>query len=161
MEVLMAKALIGLGLIVALSLTACPTTPPTSSFAGTLTAGNEVPALPAPLPTGTGAVTATFDGTTLTLTGTYTGLTGAPTVAHIHGPASATAFAGPICNLKTTDGATAGTGTVSSSAAATNPCSAYTWTAQNITDLNAGNFYVNIHTTANSGGEIRGQLIKK
>ena len=157
----MAKGMIGLGLVLAISLTACPTTPAKTMFEGMLSAGAEFPALPAPLPTGSGSVTVTFDGTTLTLVGTYSGLTSAPTLAHIHGPAAAGASAPPICNLKATDGATAGSGAVSSSGAATNPCSAYVWTAQNISDLNAGNFYVNLHTTANGNGEVRAQLIKK
>jgi CHRD domain len=154
----MVKGLIGLGLIVALSLTACPVTPPTTTFEGTLAGTNEVPPLTL---TATGTATATFDGTSLTLTGTYTGLTGAATLSHIHGPAAAGVKAGVLCNLTFTEGATAGSGTISASGATTNPCSSLAWSAQNITDLNAGNFYVNIHTTANGGGEIRGQLIKK
>jgi hypothetical protein len=155
----MLKAFAGLGLVLAVSLTACPTAPVTTTFGGTLSGANEVPPLTV---TGTGTVTATLDiGTSIvTLTGNYSGLTGAPTVAHIHGPAAVGKSASPICNLLATDGATAGTGTVSGSGAATNPCSAYVWTAQNITDLNAGNFYVNIHTVANTGGELRAQLIK-
>ena len=159
----MVKGLIGLGLVLAVSLTACPTTPVTSTFEGTLSAANEFPVLPAPLPTGTGSVTATLDiGTSIvTITGNYAGLTGAPTVAHIHGPALAGASASPICNLKPTDGTTVGTGTISSSGAATNPCSAFVWNVTQIADLNAGKYYVNIHTTANTGGELRAQLIKK
>ncbi len=157
----MGKALVGFGLVFGLVLTACMTAPAKPSFEGTLSAANEFPALPAPLPTGTGTVTATLDGTTLTLTGTYSGLTGAPTAAHIHGPAAAGASAGVLCNLQPTDGTTAGTGTVSSSGAAANPCSSFVLSAQNITDLNAGNLYVNIHTTANKNGEVRAQLIKK
>jgi CHRD domain len=156
----MVKVFVGLGLVLVVSLTACPTTPVTTTFEGTLSGANEVPALTV---TGTGTVTATLDIATsrITLTGNYSGLTGAPTVAHIHGPAAAGASALPICNLTPSDGATAGTGTVSSLGAATNPCSDYPWTAQNISDLNAGNMYVNIHTSANKGGEIRAQLIKK
>ena len=34
-------------------------------------------------------------------------------------------------------------------------------TAQVISDLQAGNLYVNFHTTRNPGGEIRGQLVKQ
>jgi CHRD domain len=153
--------LVGFGLVFGLALTACMTALPKPSFEGTLSSANEFPALPAPLPTGTGTVTATLDGTTLTLTGSYSGLTGAPTAAHIHGPAALGASAGVLCNLQPTDGATAGTGTVSASGAATNPCSGFVLSAQNITDLNAGNLYVNIHTTANKNGEVRAQLIKK
>ncbi len=157
----MGKALVGFGLVFGLALTACMTAPAKPSFEGALSAANEFPALPAPLPTGTGTVTATLDGTTLTLTGTYLGLTGAPTAAHIHGPAALGASAGVLCSLQPTDGTTVGTGTVSSSGAATNPCSSFVLSAQNLTDLNAGNLYVNIHTTANKGGEVRAQLIKK
>jgi hypothetical protein len=161
MEVLMAKALIGFGLVFGLALTACMTAPAKPSFEGSLSAANEFPALPAPLPTGTGTVTATLDGTTLTLTGNYAGLTGAPTAAHIHGPAAAGASAGVLCNLQPTDGATAGTGTISASGAAANQCSSLVLTPQNLTDLNDGKLYVNIHTTANKNGEVRAQLIKK
>jgi CHRD domain len=154
----MIKGLIGLGLIVALSLTACPVTPPTTTFSGTLSGASEVPPLTL---AATGTVTATFDGTTLTLTGTYSGLTGAATLSHIHGPAASGVKAGVLCNLTFTEGATAGSGTISGSGAAANPCSSFTWSAQNITDLNAGNFYVNIHTTINGGGEVRAQLLKQ
>ena len=34
-------------------------------------------------------------------------------------------------------------------------------TAQNLADLRAGNLYVNVHTQANKGGEIRGQLVRQ
>lgn len=156
----MNKALVGLGLVFALSLTACPVTPPAKpAFEGTLSAANEFPALPAPLPTGSGTVTAVLDGSTLTVTGSYSGLTAAPTAAHVHGPAAAGASAGVVCGLVATDGAAAaGTGTVTSTGSA---CATYTLTAQNLTDLNDGKFYVNVHTDANKGGEIRAQLIKK
>lgn len=33
-------------------------------------------------------------------------------------------------------------------------------TAADVTDLNEGRFYVNVHTAANAGGEIRGQVLK-
>jgi hypothetical protein len=34
-----------------------------------------------------------------------------------------------------------------------------TFTAENLADLRAGNYYVNVHSSRNPGGEIRGQLV--
>jgi hypothetical protein len=34
-----------------------------------------------------------------------------------------------------------------------------TFTAENFADLRAGNYYVNVHSSRNPGGEIRGQLV--
>lgn len=33
-------------------------------------------------------------------------------------------------------------------------------TAADVTDLNEGHFYVNVHTTLNANGEVRGQVLK-
>ncbi len=153
----MVKGLIGLGLILAISLTACPTpVTNTPTYTGTLSGANEVPPNTT---TGTGTVTATLNGGTMTLTGTYSGLTGAATVVHIHGPtAVGTNLNPPFCNLVANESATFGTGTIT---AANASCSTTTWSAANIADLDAGKFYVNLHTAANTGGELRAQLIKK
>jgi hypothetical protein len=101
--------------------------------------------------TGTGAVTATFDPATkmLTWTGTYSGLTGDATVAHFHGPAEAGKNAGvAIPILKKGDPFPS---PFSGSA---------TLTDAQASDLTSGLWYVNIHTAANPGGELRGQLMK-
>jgi hypothetical protein len=77
---------------------------------------------------------------------TYSGLSGPPTMAHFHGPAEAGKNAGvavPIPNV--------GTSPVSGSATLTDAQAA---------DLVAGKYYINIHTAANPGGEIRGQVTK-
>ena len=77
---------------------------------------------------------------------TYSGLTGPATAAHFHGPAAAGANAGvkvPIANP--------GTSPVEGSA---------TLTDEQATDLTGGKYYINIHTAANPGGEIRGQVTK-
>ena len=77
---------------------------------------------------------------------TYSGLSGPATAAHFHGPAEAgknSAVAVPIPN--------AGTSPVEGSATLTDAQAA---------DLTAGKYYVNIHTAANPGGEIRGQVTK-
>ena len=153
-------AIAALGLATAIALVACPPASTVTTFRATLSGASEVPPLTGV--TGTGTVTATLNGSTLTLTGTYSGLTGAPAQAHIHGPAAAGVNAGVLCNLYPVDsGAPAGTGTLSGSGAASNQCSSLTLTAQQISDLNANLWYVNVHTAANTGGEVRGQLIKQ
>lgn len=77
---------------------------------------------------------------------TYSGLSGPATAAHFHGPAEAGKNAGvavPIAN--------AGSSPVEGSATLTDAQAA---------DLVAGKYYINIHTAANPGGEIRGQVTK-
>jgi len=77
---------------------------------------------------------------------TYSGLSGPATAAHFHGPAAAGANAGvkvPIANP--------GTSPIEGSA---------TLNDEQAADLMAGKYYINIHTAANAGGEIRGQVMK-
>ena len=76
----------------------------------------------------------------------YSGLSGPPTAAHFHGPAAPGANAGvavPIPNPATSP--VQGPATLTDAQAA---------------DLLAGRYYINIHTAANPGGEIRGQVAK-
>ena len=96
---------------------------------------------------GTGIGTASFDTITklLSWSVTYTGLSGACTNAHFHGPAAAGVSNSPAVSM--TCSASPLTGT----SAALNP----TQEAQ----LLSGQWYINIHTAANSGGEIRGQVL--
>lgn len=77
---------------------------------------------------------------------TYTGLSGPATAAHFHGPAEAGKNAGVAVAIPN-----AGTSPVSGSATLTDAQAA---------DLVAGKYYINIHTAANPGGEIRGQVTK-
>ena len=77
---------------------------------------------------------------------TYSGLSGPATAAHFHGPAEAGKNAGvavPIANIASSPAE--GSATLTDAQAA---------------DLAAGKYYVNIHTAANPGGEIRGQVTK-
>jgi len=77
---------------------------------------------------------------------TYSGLSGPATAAHFHGPAAAGANAGvkvPIPNA--TSSPVEGSATLTDEQAA---------------DLMGGKYYINVHTAANPGGEIRGQVVK-
>ncbi len=141
----MTRNTIALGLLAAFAFTA-PTLAQAAQeqFKATLTTASEVP----PKTTdGKGAATATLDTATkkLTYNVTYSGLTGPATAAHIHGPAAVGKNAGVLVPL--TPVATPIAGTV-------------TLTDAQIADLEAGNTYINVHTAANPGGEIRGQLTK-
>ena len=74
----------------------------------------------------------------------YSGLSGPATAGHFHGPAASGANAGVVLPF---------TGTMSSGMTGQ-----ATLTAAQLADLMAGRWYVNIHTAANPGGEIRGQV---
>lgn len=108
-----------------------------------LRGANEVPPVTA---SGTGSVDAAYNKDTMQLRWkvTYSGLTGAATAGHFHGPAPAGTNAGvalgwpnPIANGM--DGSAK-------------------LTAAQAADLLAGRWYANIHTAANPGGELRGQM---
>jgi len=80
----------------------------------------------------------------------YGGLSGPATAAHIHGVASAGQAAGVMINLAPYNGGSFGTnGTLSGRITLTRP--------QKEAILN-GLTYVNVHTAANPGGEVRGQI---
>ncbi len=138
---------LGIALLVSWMMVACSSTPAAkTSFAASLTGGAEVPAVTT---TGTGSATVTLSGKTVTVSGTYNGLSGAASAAHIHGPAAKTASAGVILALTVTEGATAGSGTIAGTG---------TLTDAQITEMRDGLYYINVHTAANAKGEIRGQV---
>jgi hypothetical protein len=109
-----------------------------------LTGGAEVPATTSQ---GGGDATVTFDPATKVLTWkmTYAGLSGPATMAHFHGPAEAGKNAGVAVPIILTPTGSEGTATLNDAQAA---------------DLMAGKYYLNVHTAANPGGEIRGQVTK-
>lgn len=140
---------IGLAAVVALagcdSMGTAPKSTNTIAFAATLSGAAEVPPKAV---AGAGTLTATLDKTSNVLSWkmSYTGLTGPATMAHFHGPAAV--------------GVNAGVALPFPSAASPSEGSA-TLTGAQVADLVAGKWYANVHTQANPGGEIRGQVIAK
>jgi hypothetical protein len=127
---------------------AAPTYAAGTQFKASMDGASEVPPNTS---AGKGSVTASFDPASKELTwqGTYSGLSGPATAAHIHGPAEPGKNAGVAVPLSQKDvpftSPFKGTATLTDAQAA---------------DLMAGRYYVNVHTDANKGGEIRGQLMK-
>jgi hypothetical protein len=108
---------------------------------------------------GTGSVNLSLSGLTLSLSGSYSGLTTAMSAGHIHGPAAPGVNALVIYDL-VAPGVLSGTtsGTYNGSITLIPVVTGYTTTAQQIADLNAGLWYLNIHDSTFLGGEIRGQI---
>ena len=93
---------------------------------------------------GTASMSLDMTSKVLTYRVEYSGLTGPATAAHIHGPADPGANAPPVIPFPTPASPIVGTATL---------------TDAQVADLHAGKYYVNVHTPANRGGEIRGQIM--
>ncbi|MEO6407896.1 MAG: CHRD domain-containing protein [Burkholderiaceae bacterium] len=150
---LRSKPLFGATLLVAaLAMTGCSMMPGGSSsgsmmaspagVTNRMTAAQEVPANTS---AGTGTVVTNLDKATRTLryTVTYSGLTGPVSAGHFHGPAAAGANAGVALPFAGTASPITGSAVL---------------TEAQMADLVAGKWYANLHTAANPGGEIRGQV---
>ncbi len=109
----------------------------------TLNGASEVPPV-ATAATATGSLT--LVGNELYYDISYSGLQGPATAAHIHGPADSTVSTGVLIPLNTPTGTSGNiSGTVSLN-------------STNLAYLLAGLSYINIHSTSNTTGEIRGQI---
>ncbi len=109
--------------------------------------------------TGSGSVEISLSGSELTLTGSFTGLSGNSNNAHIHGPSgSFPASAGVLYDLSSiatlggTDGTFNGTVTLVEGTQGFS-------IAQQLDQLMTGMWYINVHSTTFAGGEIRGQVL--
>lgn len=107
--------------------------------------------------TGSGNADVTVDGKKLKVSGSFKDLSENATAAHIHGPADANSTGVVFCTLTVP---TAPSGSITTTDAA-EQCGSKELTDAEVSDFEAGKYYVNIHTNRNMAGEIRGQLIKK
>ena len=150
--------------------TPTPTPTPNPVFTSTLLAANEVPPVGGPESTASGTVrieliiTRDAAGAISTATANFTvTLAGFPAgsavnIAHIH-----QAPAGQNAGIAVNTGLTAGEVTL------TNGAGGFTKNGVNITTLSIAQaildgpagFYFNVHSTANPGGVIRGQLVRQ
>ena len=135
--------------ILLLSLAGCglsapiAATPQPAMLVAQLSGSSEVPPVNVG---GTGSANATLNmsSNVLTWTVTYSGLTGAVSGAHFHGPAASGDNAGVVVPV---------------SGNLANPINGTAaLTSAQASDLLAGKWYFNLHTAANPNGEIRGQL---
>ena len=110
--------------------------------AATLTGSDEVPPNTS---TGHGELSGEVETAehSLVYRATYSGLTGPATAAHFHGPAEPGSNAPPVVVMKDPSSPISG---------------ATILTDQQMEDVLAGKWYFNVHTAANPGGEIRGQV---
>ena len=129
-----------------LAISACNMSPMASNIStlsARLSGASEVPATSS---NASGTLSANLDKQTslLSWTVTYSGLSGPATGGHFHGPAKVGQNAGVALPF---------TGSLESPIRGT-----ATLTAAQMDAVMNGNWYVNLHTTANPGGEIRGQV---
>jgi hypothetical protein len=158
------------------------TSPPVSKvvkFSASLSPAGELGANLNNNPSGNGLFTASLDTSTnlLTWNVTFQGLTTNVSMGHIHGPfvpGGSANTAGVILNFDPALAPTGATGVTFvglKAAIAGSASGSYTLGSANVGTssvsgdslkklLLAGNAYVNIHTTANGGGEIRAQIAR-
>lgn len=139
-------ALLGASIASVLGLCAYGTTAIASNptaMTARLAGSSEVPAVTSDA---SGMVEATLDSDSQILTWkiTHSGLSGAATAAHFHGPAMAGQNAGVVVPIP---GSLASPMTGSA-----------TLTPSQAAELTAGKWYVNLHTAAHPNGEVRGQV---
>jgi hypothetical protein len=140
----MSRRIYGLGLA-GLMLVGLAVSPAAAqNFKADLKTTEEVPPVTG---NGSGKLEVTYDVASKKLAwkGTYSGLSGPVTAAHFHGPADPGKNAGVAVAAPAPASPFEGSATLTDAQAA---------------DLAAGKLYFNIHTAANPGGEIRGQVTK-
>ena len=125
------------------------TGPEPEVYTATLSGANEVPAVTT---TAAGTATFTVNGNNINYVVTITNWPAGRTVtgAHIHNPPTQTPGTGTVL-LPWPQGSittTGGSGTIAA-------------TDAQLATIRAGNTYFNVHSSANTGGEIRGNLVRQ
>lgn len=129
-----------------LALGACGMAPTISMSKTSTTQLSGTSEVPPVMGSASGTMQAKLDtqSNVLTWTIAYSGLTGPATAGHFHGPAQAGQNAGVALPLA---------GSLASPIRGS-----ATLSAAQLADVMSGKWYINLHTAANPGGEIRGQL---
>jgi hypothetical protein len=151
-----------------------PTAPTNIVYKANLAASNEVTSTGASagvVSTATGTWTGSLNPTTnvLSWTMTFSGLTTNSTASHIHAQAPTSTTASVVLNFATFTGSTISLGGTSGTASGSINLSSQVATPPSLTisgdsllkAINAGQAYVNVHTTQYGAGEIRGQIVKQ
>ena len=130
-------------LAAAVAFAASPAFADMMKFKVDVTAAMESPPTTSP---GKGMIEGSYDTVTKMLTwdGAYEGLTGPAAAAHFHGPAAVGANAGVLVPVDAPASPFKGSATLTDDQAKA---------------LLGGMVYFNVHTAANKGGEIRGQVV--
>jgi len=129
-----------------------------TNFAATLSGAAERPTPVTTTATGTSTVTINDANSTITFSVSVTGLL-SPTLAHIH--VGGVNDAGPIALslLATAPAVGTFTGVLATGTGTAAQIVAGETFATLAVKIRAGTAYINVHTVANAGGEIRGQLV--
>jgi Cu/Zn superoxide dismutase len=135
----------GLAMTACLALAACMQGPQSKTVTVPMSAAEEVPPNTS-AGKGTAALTLDPAAKKVTWKVTWENLTGDAAAAHIHGPAAPGANAGVVAPL-------GAAGPLKSPLEGSATLTDAQWA-----DLIAGKDYINVHTAANKGGEIRGQI---
>lgn len=120
------------------------TTRTVQAFTALINGASENPAVET---AGNGIATLALEGTNLRYSVSYSQLSGNATAGHIHGSANALNNAGVMVPF---------TGPFGSAGVITGTA---TLTPEQLTALRSGMTYVNLHTAAHGGGEVRGQIV--
>ncbi len=149
-------ALLGvIGLLALTTQAAFAANPPTAAVGGPVDGSQEVPPV-VTAATGEATVVISADNSTIWYVVEYSGLSGSLAAAHIHVGASG-ANGGVILPLVASASPMVGSLTSSNFT----PSGAITTFAEAVAAIKAGGTYVNLHTAANPGGEVRGQVVAK
>ena len=129
-----------------------------TKFLASMSGSSEVPAVST---SAGGAASVELSGTSLTYSVSVTNLSGPPLFSHIHIGAPGTN--GPVrfnfCGTSDTPACTATTSGVIASGTGATLAGGITIDSL-MSAIRAGNAYVNVHTSANPGGEVRGWLFQ-